>query len=173
VFGGWHPSLLTGQTLHEEFVDIVVRHQGDVTLVEILQRLQAGKPLDLVQGCWFKRAGRIIQNPDRPPAKLASLPSPAYDLIDFDAYARVAGERKLTYATSVGCPYACNYCTDMVLYNRRFNAYSAEHVVAELTDLVARYRLTEVSLLDSNFLVDIRRAVALARGILDSGVRFQ
>ena len=85
VFGGWHPSLLTGQTLREEFVDIVVRHQGDVTLVEILERLQAGKPLDLVQGCWFKRAGRIIQNPDRPPVKLASLPAPAYDLIDFDA----------------------------------------------------------------------------------------
>jgi len=173
VFGGWHPSLLTGQTLREEFVDIVVRHQGDVTLVEILQRLQAGKPLDLVPGCWFKRAGRIIQNPDRPPAKLASLPAPAYDLIDFDAYERVGGERKLPYATSVGCPYACNYCTDMVFYNRRFNAYSAEYVVSELTDLVARYRLTEVSLLDSNFLVDIRRAVAIARGILDSGVRFQ
>ncbi len=46
VFGGWHPSLLTGQTLREEFVDIVVRHQGDVTLVEILQRLEAGKPLE-------------------------------------------------------------------------------------------------------------------------------
>src|SRR4029077_16460540 len=98
--------------------------------------------------------------------KLSSLPAPAYDLIDFDAYERVGGERKLPYATSVGCPYACNYCTDMVFYNRRFNAYSAEHVVSELTDLVARYRLTEVSLLDSNFLVDIRRAVAIARGIL-------
>jgi anaerobic magnesium-protoporphyrin IX monomethyl ester cyclase len=48
VFGGWHPSLLTGQTLREEFVDIVVRHQGDSTLVEILQRIEAGKALDLV-----------------------------------------------------------------------------------------------------------------------------
>jgi anaerobic magnesium-protoporphyrin IX monomethyl ester cyclase len=173
VFGGWHPSLLSGQTLREEFVDVVVRHQGDLTLVEILRRIEAGKPLDLVQGCWFKRGSRIIQNPDRPAAKLSSLPAPAYDLIDFDAYERASGERKLTYATSVGCPYACNYCTDMVFYNRRFNAYSAEHVVSELTDLVARYRLTGVSLLDSNFLVDIRRAEAIARGILDSGVRFQ
>jgi anaerobic magnesium-protoporphyrin IX monomethyl ester cyclase len=173
VFGGWHPSLLSGQTLREEFVDVVVRHQGDLTLVEILRRIEAGKPLDLVQGCWFKRGSQIIQNPDRPAAKLSSLPAPAYDLIDFDAYERASGERKLTYATSVGCPYACNYCTDMVFYNRRFNAYSAEHVVSELTDLVARYRLTGVSLLDSNFLVDIRRAEAIARGILDSGVRFQ
>ena len=76
VFGGWHPSLETGQTLREDFVDIVVRHQGEKTLVEILQRLESGKPLDLVQGCWFKRDGRIIQNPDRPAAALTSLPAP-------------------------------------------------------------------------------------------------
>jgi anaerobic magnesium-protoporphyrin IX monomethyl ester cyclase len=44
----------------EEFVDVVVRHQGDLTLVEILQRIEAGRPLDLVQGCWFKRGSQII-----------------------------------------------------------------------------------------------------------------
>ena len=66
VFGGWHPSLMTGQTLREDFVDIVVRHQGEATLVEILQRIEAGKPLDFVAGCWFKRNGRMVENADRP-----------------------------------------------------------------------------------------------------------
>ncbi|HVW84124.1 MAG TPA: cobalamin-dependent protein, partial [Bryobacteraceae bacterium] len=111
IFGGWHPSLATDQTLREEYVDIVVRHQGERTLVEILDRLQAGKPLDLVGGCWFKRDGRIRRNPDRPAIPLSELPAPAYDLVDFDAYERACGRRKLPYATSIGCPYACNYCT--------------------------------------------------------------
>ena len=39
IYGGWHPSLLTGETLREDFVDVVVRHQGDKTLVEIVERL--------------------------------------------------------------------------------------------------------------------------------------
>ncbi len=172
VFGGWHPSLLSGQTLREDFVDIVVRHQGEQTLVEILNRLQAGKSLDFVQGCWFKRGGIIQENPDRPAVPLASIPRPAYDLIDFDAYEATAGRRKLPYATSTGCPYACNYCTDMVFYNRRFNAYDVDRVVTELTDLVGRHRLEEVALVDSNFLVDVHRAVAIAQGIVDSGVKF-
>src|SRR5215469_15446884 len=43
VFGGWHPTLESAQTLREEFVDVVVRHQGEVTLVELLLRLEAGK----------------------------------------------------------------------------------------------------------------------------------
>jgi len=174
VFGGWHPSLLSGQTLLEPFVDIVVRHQGEKTLVEILDRLESGASLDLVEGCWFKRDGRITQNCDRPATFLSDLPAPAYDLIDFDAYERAAnGERRLPYATSIGCPYACSYCTDTVFYNRRFNPYGAAQVVRELTELVKRHRLTEVSLVDSNFLVDVRRALDIARGIVQSRVRFR
>lgn len=172
VFGGWHPSLRTRETLSEEFVDVVVRQQGEKTLVEILQRIEAGQPLDFVAGCWFKRNGEIRMNPDRPAVPISELPAPAYDLVDFDAYERSSGDRKLPYATSIGCPYACNYCTDMVFYNRRFNAYDASHSVAELAELVERYRLTDIALVDSNFLVDVHRATAIARGIVRSGVRF-
>jgi anaerobic magnesium-protoporphyrin IX monomethyl ester cyclase len=173
IFGGWHPSLLTGETLREDFVDIVVRQQGDRTLVEIADRLAAGKSLDMVAGCWFKRNGRIIQNPDRPASSLGDLPVPAYDLVDFDAYAESAGERKLPYATSIGCPYACNYCTDMVFYNRRFNPNEVQRVVDEVTTLVRRHRIEEVAMVDSNFLVDVRRAIGIARGFVESGVRFK
>ena len=173
VFGGWHPSLLSGQTLREDFVDIVVRHHGEKTLVEILQRLESGGGLERVDGCWFKRNGQIIQNADRHTIPLYALPPPAYDLIDFDAYERAIGERKLPFATSIGCPYACSYCTDAVFYNRRFNPYHAEQVVQELAELAGRHRITEVSLVDSNFLVDVRRALAIARGIIESGVRFR
>jgi anaerobic magnesium-protoporphyrin IX monomethyl ester cyclase len=173
VFGGWHPSLLSAETLREDFVDIVIRHQGEQTLVEVLNCLSKGKPLDMVAGCWFKRGGRVCQNPDRPAAPLSALPAPAYDLIDFDAYERAGADRKLPYATSTGCPYACNYCTDMVFYNRRFNKYEADRVVTEVTSLVRRHNLTEIALVDSNFLVDVHRSVAIAQGFLDSGVRFK
>ena len=173
IFGGWHPSLVSGQTLAEDFVDIVVRHQGERTLVEILDRLRAGKTLEKVQGCWFKHDGRIHENPDRPAIPLSDLPAPAWDLIDFEAYERACGKRKLPYATSIGCPYACNYCTDMVFYNRRFNPYDVNRVVSEVTTLVKTWRLDEIALVDSNFLVGVHRAVAIARGFIDSGVRFQ
>jgi radical SAM superfamily enzyme YgiQ (UPF0313 family) len=173
IFGGWHPSLCTAQTLNEPFVDVVVRHQGEKTLVEILGRLERGTDLDMVHGCWFKRGSRVCPNPDRPVSPLSDLPSPAFDLIDFDAYEAAVGDRKLPYATSIGCPYACNYCTDMVFYNRRFNPYRVEEVVSEVTGLVRRYRLTEVALVDSNFLVDTHRAMAMAQGFNQTGVKFR
>lgn len=52
---------------------------------------------------------------------LENLPTAAFKMIDFDAYEMMEGTRKLVYATSVGCPYACNYCTD--------TARSAENLI--------------------------------------------
>ena len=173
IYGGWHPTLLSAQTLREDFVDIVVRHQGEKTLIEILQRQAAGASLDLVAGCWFKCNGNIITNADRPASPLSSLPTPAYDLVDFESYARIAKGRRLPYATSIGCPYACNYCTDMVFYNRRFNPQSVSSVVTEIVRLVNKHGLDEIALVDSNFLVDTRRALSLARGFIESNVKFR
>jgi anaerobic magnesium-protoporphyrin IX monomethyl ester cyclase len=173
IFGGWHPSLLPAQTLGEHYVDAVVLHQGEHTLLEIAQRLAASNGLDLVAGCWFKRDGRIHRNPDRPNTPLSSLPVPAYDLVDFDAYEVMSGERTLPYATSVGCPYDCSYCTDAVFYNRRFNAYGARRTAEEMTELARRFRLRKIALVDSNFLVNTRRAVDIARGLIESGTRVE
>ena len=104
IYGGWHPTLLTGETLRENFVDVVVRHQGEITLIEVLRRLLAQSSLDMVAGCWFKRDGNIFSNQDRPAISLSAFPPPAYDLVDFEAYARATGGRKLPFATSIGCP---------------------------------------------------------------------
>ena len=172
ILGGWHPSLLPEQTLRESFVDIVVRNQGEITLLEIARRLEAGQSLDGVAGCSFKRGAEIRHNPARTATRLSELPLPAYDLADFAGYEAAGGGRTLPYATSVGCPYACSYCTDTVFYNRRFNALPAQRVVEEVVQLARRHDIREVSLLDSNFLVDTKRAVQIARGFLDAGAAF-
>jgi anaerobic magnesium-protoporphyrin IX monomethyl ester cyclase len=172
IFGGWHPSLLPDETLSESFVDMVVRGQGELTIVEVARALAQNKPLGSIAGLSWKNKGQRTHNVDRKVEPLDALPLPAFDLTNFDEYEKMTGIRKLAYATSVGCPYACNYCTDMVFYKRRFNALSADRTVAEMLDLVTRYRIDEVALLDSNFPVQLPRALEIARGILDSGVKF-
>jgi radical SAM superfamily enzyme YgiQ (UPF0313 family) len=173
IFGGWHPTLLPDETLAESYVDIVVRGQGEITLRELVIALAEKKPLKDIAGISWKIDVLRTHNPDRKVEHLDALPLPAYDLMNVDAYERITGVRKIAYATSIGCPYACNYCTDMVFYKRRFNALSAERVVQEMTELVTKYRIEEVALLDSNFPVDLKRAMAIARGILASGVKFR
>ena len=173
IFGGWHPSLLPGQTLQESYVDAVVRGQGELTLLEVAENLANGKSFSGIHGTSTKQFGLPQHAPERRVALLDDLPMPAFDMANFDEYERVSGERKLAYATSLGCPYACNYCTDMVFYKRRFNALEPARVVNEVTELVARYRIEEVAMLDSNLPVDWRRARDIARGFLDSKIKFR
>jgi anaerobic magnesium-protoporphyrin IX monomethyl ester cyclase len=173
IFGGWHPTLLPEQTLQAGYIDIVVRGQGELTLVELIQKLTTKGTFSEVAGTSFKDGARLVHSPERAVTNVNKFPMPAYHLVDVDAYERVCGVRKTVYASSVGCPYACNYCTDTVFYNRRFNALKADRVVSEVTDLVGRYRLQEVSFLDSNFPVDVKRAIAIARGFIESGMHFQ
>ncbi|HEY3930543.1 MAG TPA: radical SAM protein [Candidatus Koribacter sp.] len=173
VFGGWHPTLTTDQTLAEPYVDYVVRRQGDASFLELVEALSVERNGQFIAGLSWKPDGKIEHNVERRIQSLDELPVPAYELVDFDAYERVCGERTLAYATSVGCPYACNYCTDTVFYKRRFHSLSATRVVEEMTSLAARYRIAEIALLDSNFPVDLRRAIAIAKGICDSGVQFR
>lgn len=174
VFGGWHASLATEQTLREPFVDAIVRGQGELTLLELAQRIADGQDWHGVRGLSFKDAdGKIVHEPERPVADINSLPRPAYEMADPGIYAAPSGVRQLAYTSSVGCPYQCNYCTDQVFYKRRFNAYHVERVVNDLAELVPRYDIAHVPFFDSNFLVDRKRAVAIAKGIVESGVKFQ
>lgn len=173
VFGGWHPTLLPEQTLNADCVDAIVRGQGELTFVEVAQRLNAGESLAGILGVSYKQGAGFIHNPDRPVANINQLPMPAYHRVDVDAYERACGVRKTVYASSVGCPYACNYCTDTVFYNRRFNALAAARVVSEVAELVRRYGFKEISFLDSNFLVDVKRALAIARGFVQTGLQFR
>jgi anaerobic magnesium-protoporphyrin IX monomethyl ester cyclase len=173
IFGGWHSSLLPEQTLRSGLADVVVRGQGERTLVELASRLREGQSSATVRGTSFQSEIQAIHNPERPTENINNLPTPAFSLADFDAYERQTGVRKLPFASSLGCPYACHYCTDQVFYERRFNAYPASRVVAEVTDLVARYKLQSVALLDSNFPVNVRRALDIARGFIETNIRFE
>src|SRR5271169_718860 len=100
------------------------------------------------------------------------MPPKAYHLADFDAYQRVCGRRWAMYTSSLACPYNCGYCTNDGVYGRKWNALEPDQVVEETTDLVSRYNLQLLWVVDDNFLVDRERAVGIAEGLIRRGIQF-
>jgi anaerobic magnesium-protoporphyrin IX monomethyl ester cyclase len=172
ILGGWHPSLLPDQTLAAEYVDVVVKGQGEDALLEIVQRIEAGESLKGIAGVGYKEDGRLRFNPPRELRPIRELPPKAYHLADFDAYERVCGRRWAMYTSSLACPYSCAYCTNEGVYGRKWNALEPKRVVEETTDLVSRYGLKLLWIVDDNFLVDLDRALLIAEGIVRTGVKF-
>src|SRR5579862_177981 len=172
VLGGWHPSLLPDQTLAAPYVDIVVVGQGEEALLDVVRHIEAGEAPKGIAGVGYKDAGRLTFNPRRELRPIRELPPKAYHLADFDAYERVCGRRWAMYTSSLACPYNCGYCTNEGVYGRKWNALEAEQVVEETTDLVSRYGLKLLWIVDDNFLVDRDRAVAIAEGLVRKSVKF-
>jgi anaerobic magnesium-protoporphyrin IX monomethyl ester cyclase len=173
VLGGWHPSTLAEQSLSAPYIDVVVRGQGEITFGEILDRLKTGATLEGIQGCSYREpGGRIVHNPPRPTINISELPAKSYHLVDLEPYAALCGRRWIYYTSSHGCPYDCSFCSNASIYGRAWNALPADRVVAEVVDLVRRFRLDLVDIVDDNFLVDRQRGVDIARGFVQSGAKF-
>ena len=172
VLGGWHPSLLPKQTLESPYIDIVVRGQGEDTLLEVVQHIEARASLDLVPGIGFKRDRRLHFTTERPLRPIVDLPPKAYHLADFDAYERSCGRRWAMYISSLACPFNCSYCTNAGVYGRKWNALPPGQFVEETVDLTRRYGLEMLWVVDDNFLVDLDRARHIAEGLVRAEADF-
>ena len=74
----------------EEFVDYVVRRQGEATFLEFVDALSAQKRDWVIAGLSWKCCRTSTNTMQIEPTDLLdALPIPAYDLVDFDAYERV------------------------------------------------------------------------------------
>lgn len=94
-----------GHHLPEElldFSDYVVRGEGEITFQELLSHMRRGTPKAVLGVTSHKGS-----YPDRPPADLASLDPPDYDVISVEQYHPNEG----AMVTSRGCPYRCVFCT--------------------------------------------------------------
>src|SRR3989344_8869705 len=83
VYGGPHATPTWKESLEMSRVDIIVRGEGELTFLELLQALQAGRDLNTVAGLAFRDATGIpvMTKPRGRNFHLDDLPFPARDLV--------------------------------------------------------------------------------------------
>ncbi len=126
--------------------DYVLLGEAEWTLLELVQSLlkEANPEPDHIPGVtFFQKAGRLFRAPSRPLLRdLDTLPLPARDLIDPEAYRRLwqqaHGAFSMNLVTSRGCPYRCNWCARPI-YGDSFHVRSAEDVAGEMKHLKELY----------------------------------
>ena len=173
IWGGWHPSLMPEQCLESGVVDACVNGQGERSLAEMVKALDQGRSFEAIGGVTWRRDGEIVRNPPRGFEDVNGFPKVNFDLLDMERYFRFRGVRRLDYCSSQGCPFQCSFCADPMVYKQRWSGLAPGRVVAEVAEHAARYRLTEVFFNDDNFFTDLKRTEAIARGLLETGVKLR
>ena len=175
VIGGPHSSFLPIETLKSSpALDVVVIGEGEETLSELAEHCcnNNNRNLEEIKGIAYKDSNNenIKLNPPRPLiADLDSIPFPARHLVPFESYGTTKNGSG-DMITSRGCVYSCGYCSSSLIMGKKFRARSPENVVNEIEELVHNYKIGDIAFMDDTFMLNKRRANAIADEIRNRGL---
>jgi len=150
ILGGVHPTVKSDEVIQNPNVDIVVRGEGEYTMLEIVEN----KPLQSIKGITYVENGEIVRNDNREQIKdLNELPVPAFDLMPISKYKPAIGAYKrlpaMSLLTSRGCVGVCSFCYR--LFDKPIRFRSAEKIIEEILFLQEKYGIKEISFYDDTF----------------------
>lgn len=147
IYGGVFPTYHWQDILEATDVfDILVRGEGEETVVKVAAALAGETPLANIPGIAFRdAAGRPFATPPAPMIANLDACRVGWELIAHDRYSYWGGKRAVVMQFSRGCPHPCTYCgqrgfwtrwrhRDPVLFAREIARLHREHGV-ELVNL--------------------------------------
>lgn len=155
VLGGYHPTFTYHELLKYDFIDLIVRGEGEYTMLEMVKTLQNGGDLRNVKGI----ATRDFTTPLRPVIEdLDSIPFPARHLLPMEDYKIM--NMKLPIGTLIsgrGCPYQCSFCASSAMHGNKLRLRSATSVVDEMEHLVDDHGAEMLAFMDDTFCLNKKR----------------
>jgi radical SAM superfamily enzyme YgiQ (UPF0313 family) len=176
VIGGPHANVFPDAPLKYDSIDISVYGEGELTAIELWDKIEKGESLKDVKGIGYKNNGKIIINPPRELIKnLDELPFPARHLFPMDRYERKEKQYLGNIVpidwltTSRGCVFNCTFCDNREIFgNYRFR--SPENVVAEIELLVSEYGIKGVYFRESLFTLNKKRVLGICNELKERGL---
>ncbi|MGZ4904938.1 MAG: B12-binding domain-containing radical SAM protein [Halobacteriota archaeon] len=159
VVGGQHFTATADESLatyHE--IDVVIRGEGEETLVDLLRAHRDGRPFTDVPGASFIHNSSIYHTPDRPLlTNLDELPYPGYhfvaDVIEKYQFESMtdASKRYALIEGSRGCTNNCSFCSQCVFWRRKWRSKSPTRIADEMQYVYETYDIRFQWLTDDNF----------------------
>jgi anaerobic magnesium-protoporphyrin IX monomethyl ester cyclase len=152
VLGNVHAAFCYDEILkdYHDTLDYIVCGEGEVTLVELLNCLNAGGDPASIDGLAFWRAGNVVVTPKAAYIQdLDGLPT-AWDLVEWPIYSYRAknNARLAIISTARGCKSRCSFCSQQLFWAQTWRARSAENVVNEIEMLGKTYGVEVAMLAD-------------------------
>ena len=161
VLGGPHATFLDQQIIAgNPQVDVVVRNEGEQTLLELAEAIACPEITDIadVAGLTFRNKEQVVCTADRPfIMNLDDLPRPAYEHFQLDRY-RLFGKSILPIMSSRGCPIRCSYCVSSRMNGIGCRIRSVKNVLDEMEWLRDTHGANAYSFYDDAFTLDMDRA---------------
>ncbi len=169
VFGGPWATTEHGSILEQKAADIIVRGEGEITVVELAGAIARGDAdFASIKGIAFTEAGKVVVTPARElNTRLDDLPFPDWRLFPKSTKYNIGfkGERHFPIMTSRGCPFDCINCSKFI-HGYKVRTRSIENVIEEIKHLKREFNANEIVFIDDAFNFDVERAEHLCDEIM-------
>lgn len=178
VLGGGLATLMPDLVLQNIPIDIVVRGEGEETILNLAELNFQYSLLAEIDGISYRQRDEIIHNQNRKPIiNIDVLPFPARDLFPYEIYFENMKRnwmfnqsyRATNIITSRGCPYRCIYC-DHSLWGFKFRQRSVANIIEELRMLKQDYGIEAFVLSDDTFSICKEWVADFCEGLSKSGL---
>lgn len=155
VCGGIHATLAPEEVIASDGFDIVCVGEGEYPMLELLNRLEAGKNIEEIKNLWVKKSDKIIRNDTRDIIDdLDALPFPDRELYDYEKFLQENGNTA-EFLAGRGCPYDCTYCCNHAIRKigkgRYVRIRSVDNVIEEIREVTAKYKVKNLWFYDDTF----------------------
>ena len=150
VYGGVYPSYHWREVLEASpEIDVIVRGEGEATIVSLVSALEAGRALSDVPGLAFRDGG--LPHATRPAPMIRDLDAfrIGWELIDFDDYSYWGGKKAVILQFSRGCPHLCTYCGQRGFWTK-WRHRDPVKFAQEIAWLVREHGVELINLADEN-----------------------
>ena len=194
IVGGFHATNATKEILENNSIDFVVRGQGEVVFVELINRFKDKRDLSRISGVYnrSKLAMQVVDTSKLKPSfdmplssfgletsksieDLNDLPFPDRELINMFEYSIEQGratsleskftKRKASIITTRGCFYACTFCASRTVFPRKMQYRSTENVISEIRSLNKSFGINFLVIEDDLFTGDSESCLSILRAI--------
>ena len=171
ILGGPHVTFTTEETLYQHpEVDIIVRGEGEQTLLDLVHCFQEHSELSQVRGIAFRDGGQVIQTPPQSPIDVDTLPLPAYHLLPMEKYYFDIFGKFATILSSRGCPHRCTFCSEWRFWGAKWRPRQPKKVVDEIELLHKRYGRECIWFGDDCFNVNHEHIREICHQIMERGL---
>lgn len=153
AWGGVHPTILPLDTIKEEYVDYVIRGDGEEAFLNLLTYLDTGK----VETELFLSKSNNNLNINY----FAKLDGSNIDFelehIKNEYFIKRDGFKKsFSIETSRGCPHKCAFCHNTIL-GHKYRTVDSQYVLNAIDLLCDKYGIDGITFQEDNFFLDIKR----------------
>jgi anaerobic magnesium-protoporphyrin IX monomethyl ester cyclase len=166
VLGGPHVTIANDQfILQNPEVDVVVKGEGEQTIVDLAHCVSGTMTLEEVKGITYRKNGQLLHTTKRPCLEnLDTLPPPAYNYFPLNKY-RIFGKLGLPMETGRGCTSECSFCLIPQIGGNNYRTKSPENIVDEMEYLRDHYHPDFLTLNDEVFTLDKKKVSAICSEI--------